>query len=65
MGAKLKVILETGEIKDLNLIRMASLIAMEAGANFIKTSTGKAAVSSTPEAIFVMAEAIKVSFLLI
>eukprot|EP00828_Plagiopyla_frontata_P006714 TRINITY_DN12_c0_g1_i1.p2 TRINITY_DN12_c0_g1~~TRINITY_DN12_c0_g1_i1.p2 ORF type:complete len:332 (-),score=62.27 TRINITY_DN12_c0_g1_i1:72-1067(-) len=59
MGAKLKVILETGELKNLNLIRMASLIAMEAGANFIKTSTGKVTVSSTPEAIYVMCQAIK------
>ena len=41
---------------------MASLIAMEAGADFIKTSTGKVTVSSTPEAIFVMAEAILVNF---
>lgn len=54
MGAKLKVILETGEIKNLDLIRKASLLAMEAGADFIKTSTGKVTVSSTPEAIFVM-----------
>ena len=53
--AKLKVILETGELKDLNIIRMASLVAMEAGATFIKTSTGKVAVSATPEAIYVMA----------
>lgn len=53
-NGKLKVILETGELKDLNIIRMASLVAMEAGADFIKTSTGKTPICSTPEAIYVM-----------
>ena len=42
---------------------MASLVAMEAGATFIKTSTGKVAISSTPEAIYVMSQAIKVKLL--
>jgi deoxyribose-phosphate aldolase len=53
-----KVILETGALKDLNLIRTASLLAMEAGADFIKTSTGKFYDAATPEAICVMCRAI-------
>ncbi len=55
----LKVILETGAIKDPNLIRVASIIVMEAGADFIKTSTGKLDPPATPEAILVMCEAIR------
>lgn len=58
-GVKLKVILETGLLKSAANIRLASLIAMEAGADFIKTSTGKIPVSATPEAINVMAKAIR------
>jgi len=58
-GAKLKVILETGLLKSTANIRLASLIAMEAGADFIKTSTGKIAVSATPEAVNVMAKAVR------
>ncbi|TSA37240.1 MAG: deoxyribose-phosphate aldolase [Porphyromonadaceae bacterium] len=58
-GAKLKVILETGLLKSAANIRLASLIAMEAGADFIKTSTGKIPVSATPEAVNVMAKAIR------
>jgi deoxyribose-phosphate aldolase len=57
----LKVILETGELKDLRLIETASLIAIEAGADFIKTSTGKTPVSATPEAAEIMLTAIKAS----
>ena len=57
--AHLKVILETGALKDPNLIRVASIIAMEAGADFIKTSTGKLEPAATPEAILVMCEAIR------
>lgn len=57
-GAKLKVILETGLLKTAAGIRLASLIAMEAGADFIKTSTGKIPVAATPEAVYVMAKAI-------
>lgn len=57
--AILKVILETGEIKDPALIKEASLIAIAAGADFIKTSTGKVAVNATLEAAQVMFEAIK------
>lgn len=46
----LKVILETGELRHPSLIRLASRIAIDAGANFLKTSTGKVAVNATPEA---------------
>ena len=45
-------------LKDSTLIFKASLLAMEAGADFIKTSTGKAPVSATPEAAYVMCRAI-------
>jgi deoxyribose-phosphate aldolase len=55
----LKVILETGEIKDPALIKEASLIAIGAGADFIKTSTGKVAVNATLEAAEQMLTAIK------
>ena len=58
-GVHLKVILETGILKSSENIRMASLIAMEAGADFIKTSTGKVEVGATPEAVYVMAKAIR------
>ena len=58
-GAKLKVILETGLLKSAVNIRLASFIAMEAGADFIKTSTGKIPVAATPEAVNVMAKAIR------
>jgi deoxyribose-phosphate aldolase len=58
-SVKLKVILETGLLKTASNIRLASLIAMEAGADFIKTSTGKIPVSATPEAVYVMAGAIR------
>jgi deoxyribose-phosphate aldolase len=60
MGDKhLKVILETGVLKDPDLIRKASLLSLEAGADFIKTSTGKTEVGATPEAMYVMCEAIR------
>jgi deoxyribose-phosphate aldolase len=55
---KLKVILETGLLKSAKNIRLASLMAMEAGADFIKTSTGKIPVAATPEAVNIMAKAI-------
>lgn len=58
-GATLKVILETGALKSPELIYNASLLAMAAGADFIKTSTGKIDVSATPEAAVVMCKAIK------
>jgi len=53
-GRLLKVILETGELKDPGLIRKAAEIAIAAGADFIKTSTGKVAVNATPEAARIM-----------
>ena len=55
----LKVILETGILKTDELIHRASMLAMEAGADFIKTSTGKVSVNATPEAATVMCKAIK------
>lgn len=55
----LKVILETGLLKDERSIFRASIIAMESGADFIKTSTGKSPVSATPEAAWVMCRAIR------
>lgn len=57
--AHLKVILETGLIQDPLLIYRASIIAMNAGADFIKTSTGKEKIGATLEAAYVMAMAIK------
>lgn len=50
----LKVILETGELQEERLIRRAADIAIRAGADFIKTSTGKVTVNATPEAARVM-----------
>ena len=58
-GATLKVILETGALKTPEQIYNASLLAMAAGADFIKTSTGKIDVSATPVAAVVMCKAIK------
>ena len=54
----LKVILETGVLQKPEYIYEASILAMNAGADFIKTSTGKAALSATPEAAWVMCQAI-------
>ncbi|HKM12244.1 MAG TPA: deoxyribose-phosphate aldolase [Bacteroidales bacterium] len=54
----LKVILETGALKDATQIEQASMLAMEAGADFIKTSTGKISPAATPEAAQVMCQAI-------
>jgi deoxyribose-phosphate aldolase len=54
----LKVIVESGLLGDYEHIYRASMIAMDAGADFIKTSTGKTPVSATPEAAFVMCRAI-------
>lgn len=56
--AHLKVILETGALETLQNIRTASIIAMQAGADFIKTSTGKLKPAATLEAVYVMTEAI-------
>ncbi|NTE85041.1 deoxyribose-phosphate aldolase [Agrobacterium rubi] len=55
----LKVILETGELKDKALIRRASEIAIAEGADFIKTSTGKVAVNATLEAADIMLQSIR------
>lgn len=55
----LKVILETGLLITPELIAEASFLAMEAGADFIKTSTGKVSVNATPAAAFVMCECIR------
>ncbi len=58
-NALLKVIIETGELKDEALIRRASEIAIDAGADFIKTSTGKVPVNATPESARIMLEVIR------
>ena len=55
---QLKVILESGLLGSYENIFKASMIAMDAGADFIKTSTGKTPISATPEAAFVMCRAI-------
>jgi deoxyribose-phosphate aldolase len=55
---QLKVIVESGLLGDYENIFKASMIAMDAGADFIKTSTGKTTISATPEAAFVMCRAI-------
>ena len=57
--AHLKVILETAELGSYDHVRHASMLAMEAGADFIKTSTGKAAQGATPGVVLVMLEAIR------
>lgn len=56
--AHLKVILETGELKTYDKVRLASWIAMEAGADFIKTSTGKVSPAATMPVTLVMLQAI-------
>lgn len=58
-GVLLKVIIESGELQQPALIRQASEIAIDAGADFIKTSTGKVAVNATPEAARIMMEVIR------
>ena len=55
----LKVIIESGALKTPELIRKASLISMAAGADFVKTSTGKIDIAATPEAAVVMCQAIR------
>lgn len=55
----LKVILETGALRTASNIKKAAILTMYAGADFIKTSTGKETISATPEAALVMCEAIK------
>jgi len=58
-GARLKVILETGILAEPDRTYKASMLAMESGADFIKTSTGKTTPAATPEAVLVMCHAIK------
>ena len=58
----LKVILETGALLSIESIAAASFLAMEAGADFIKTSTGKLEPSATPMAAIVMCQAIKLYY---
>jgi deoxyribose-phosphate aldolase len=57
--AHLKVILETGELVTYDNVRRASWLAMLAGADFVKTSTGKVSVNATPPAALVMLEAVR------
>ena len=57
--AKLKVILETGVLATPQHVKTAAIIAMEAGADFIKTSTGKTTPAATPQLFYVMLLAIK------
>ena len=56
---KMKVILETGCLKTAANIKTASILAMYSGADYIKTSTGKLEPAATPEAAYVMCQAIK------
>lgn len=56
---KMKVILETGLLESAENIKKASVLAMYAGADYIKTSTGKEKPAATPEAAYVMCQAIK------
>jgi deoxyribose-phosphate aldolase len=58
-GLRLKVILETGELQDAALIRRACAIALDAGADFLKTSTGKVKVNATLEAAALLLQAIR------
>ncbi len=58
-NAHLKVILETGELRTVDNIRIASILSIQAGADFIKTSTGKISPVATPEAFIIMLDTIK------
>ena len=55
----MKVILETGDLKTAANIKKAAILSMYAGADYIKTSTGKEKISATPEAAYVMCQTIK------
>jgi deoxyribose-phosphate aldolase len=57
-GLKLKVILESGELRDAQTIARAAHLALDAGADFLKTSTGRSSVGATPQAAQVMLQAI-------
>lgn len=58
-GVPMKVILETGALKTASNIKKAAILSMYAGADYIKTSTGKLEPAATPEAAYVMCQAIK------
>ena len=58
-GVHLKVILETGELVTLDNVRKASYLAMLAGGDFIKTSTGKVSPAATAPVVYVMLEAVR------
>ncbi len=58
-GVPMKVILETCELGSLSNIKKAALLSMYAGADYVKTSTGKEKAGATPEGVYVMAQAIK------
>lgn len=60
--AVLKVIIESGELKSVDNIKRATSIAIAAGADFVKTSTGKVSVNATPEAVIIMCSVIKEHF---
>ena len=55
----MKVILETGDLRNGSDIKKASILSMYAGGDYIKTSTGKEKISATPEAAYIMCQAIK------
>ena len=54
----LKIIIETGELKEINLIKKAAQMCIDAGADFVKTSTGKTKISATPESANAILETI-------
>ncbi|NCC73700.1 MAG: deoxyribose-phosphate aldolase [Sphingobacteriia bacterium] len=58
-SARMKVILETGELEKTDIIRKASIAALEGGADFLKTSTGKIKPAATPEAFLILLDTIK------
>ncbi len=62
-GKKLKVILETGDLKTEKSIKLAAELAIKSGADFIKTSTGKTSQGASPEAVHWMCEIIKTHYL--
>lgn len=55
----MKVILETGNLRNARDIKTAAVLAMYAGADYLKTSTGKEKISATPESVYVLCQAIK------
>ena len=55
----MKVILETGDLRNTRDIKTAAILAMYAGADYLKTSTGKEKISATPESVYVLCQAIK------